>query len=175
MSECVCVFKREFVFACMCLLLTSEAHHSWIIDMMCVSFICRVKAASHSGSISMCCPTCLTTGSIPYICTHTHTHTHTHNHHKKCACMDTWYIHGSNTNNLNKNELEMCTDTNTPEELCFQPHTHTHTDQNLTATHAHAYTQIRTFQTAHHITHIWAQTVIMLTSLELPAVRDQLG
>lgn len=45
--------------------LTSLAHHSCIIEIMCVSFICKVKAASHSGSISMCWPTCRTTGSIP--------------------------------------------------------------------------------------------------------------
>lgn len=36
------------------------------MEMILVSFICRVNAASHSGSISMCCPTCLNTGSIPW-------------------------------------------------------------------------------------------------------------
>lgn len=51
--------------ACSVCCLTSVEHHSWIIVMMFVSFICSVNAASHSGSISICCPTCLTTGSMP--------------------------------------------------------------------------------------------------------------
>lgn len=58
-----CVYSRVLVHISV---LTSVEHHSWIMEMMCVSFICRVNAASHSGSISMCCPTCLTTGSIPW-------------------------------------------------------------------------------------------------------------
>lgn len=51
-------------------LLTSVEHQSWIMEMILVSFICRVNAASHSGSISMCCPTCLNTGSIPWVTRH---------------------------------------------------------------------------------------------------------
>lgn len=45
--------------------LTSKAHQSCTIEITCVSFICSVKAASHSGSISMCCPTWRVIGSIP--------------------------------------------------------------------------------------------------------------
>lgn len=37
--------------------LTSNAHQSCIIEITSVNFICNVNAASHSGSISMCCPT----------------------------------------------------------------------------------------------------------------------
>lgn len=46
--------------------LTSKAHQSCIIEITCVNFICSVNAASHSGSISICCPTWRVIGSIPF-------------------------------------------------------------------------------------------------------------
>ena len=48
--------------------LTSVAHHCCMMAMLSESFSCRLKAPSHSGSYSRCCPVSRCTMSIP--CTH---------------------------------------------------------------------------------------------------------